>query len=112
MPEPVTTVKLPDIDTGWFSILTLEAVEANDADTALRTKEAVCANDADVANELDTDCNTKLAVLALEALVANEEDMELLAQLAVPNKLPVKLFIVATPVTVRDPVILTEPVNW
>jgi hypothetical protein len=70
------TVKLLDIIA--------EPVKGNTV--ALAAKDAVVANDADVANELDTALSTNEAVVAL------------LAQLAVPNNVPIKL-------PVKDPVL-------
>ena len=101
--EVAPTVKLPVINTFWFRVLTDDAVSA---------KEAVVAK---------LELIVKLEVVAKLELVANDALVTkdaLVAKLAVPNKEPVKLFAVTLPIkvlgplTVKLPVILTEPVNW
>jgi hypothetical protein len=91
----------------WLSGLTDDAVDANDADTAFRTydavcavptKDAVCANEDVVANDEDTACKTYDAVCAV---VTNDAVVALFAQDAVPNNDPV-----IPPLTFNDPVIV------
>jgi len=91
----------------WLSGLTDDAVDANDADTAFRTydavcavptKDAVCANEDVVANDEDTACKTYDAVCAV---VMNDAVAACVAYDAVPNNDPV-----IPPLTLNDPVIV------
>jgi hypothetical protein len=72
----------PDMFTVWLSWLTYDAVEANDADTALSTYDAVC------------------------AVVTNDAVVAFCAHDAVPNNEPVIPFC-----TVKLPVIVAEPLK-
>ena len=94
--------------------VTYEAVIAFLAHDAVATKLALCAK---VTNEAVCAVVTNEAVCAVVtneavcASVTNEAVTEFCAQLEVPNREPVKLFIVAGPTTLKLPVMLTDPVN-
>jgi hypothetical protein len=87
----------PDMSTAWFNWLTYDAVDANDADTAFNTYDAVCAS---VTN--DAVC----ASVTNDAVCANDDVTAFDAHDAVPNNEPVMPFC-----TVKLPVIVAEPDN-
>ena len=113
---PIPTLPLPENDKLLLPIVTsLLPVNVPSELYMFGPNDAVVAKLADVTDPV-IKFKAQLAVAAFDAVVAKlAEVTELVkkfcAQEAVPNNDPVKLEALTGPVTLKDPVILTEPVN-
>ena len=127
MPPPVSQVNCPILyplvpqfkvpaELNWYPVAILVFPDVSKVTlgvplvSSIKLWTSLVPNTAVAPNEFPPWINALDPVTLIKDAVSEKE--ALWAQLAVPNREPVRLLIVARPVTFNEPVILTEPVNW